>query len=70
MSRASECDEWSASEIRELDALNKLNFAIIVDIPIGRTVLNSMRVFRYKTNEFNIRIQHKNRLVLRGDEAL
>ena len=67
MGRASERDEWSASELRELEALNQLNFAVITDIPIERVLLNSMWVYKYKTDEFNIRKKYKSRLVVRGD---
>ena len=38
MGRESERDEWSASELRELEALNDLNFAVIVDIPLERVL--------------------------------
>ena len=70
MGRASERDEWSASELRELEALNQLNFAVITDIPIERVLLNSMWVYKYKTDEFNIRKKYKSRLVVRGDQAV
>jgi hypothetical protein len=69
MSRAAEREEWAASEKREMDALNELKFADIVDIPLGRTLLPVIWVYAYKTDENGNRVLYKSRLVVRGDMA-
>ena len=67
---ASEREEWVASEGREMDALNELKFAEIVDIPTHRTPLPVIWVYKYKTDEFGNRVLYKSRLVVRGDMAV
>ena len=69
MGRASERDEWKASEKREMDALEELKFALIVPIPPDRTPLPVIWVYKYKTDEYGNRILYKSRLVVRGDMA-
>jgi hypothetical protein len=70
MGRSSERDDWKASEVRELDALNELKFADIVDIPPDRILLPVIWVYKYKTDEFGNRVLFKSRLVVRGDMAV
>jgi len=70
MSRASERELWKASEKREIDALEELNFAEIVDIPEDRTPLPIIWVYKYKTDETGKVVLHKSRLVVRGDLAI
>jgi hypothetical protein len=70
MGRASEREEWVASEKREMDALEELEFARIVDIPPDRTLLPVIWVYKYKTDEFGNRVLYKSRLVVRGDMAV
>ena len=59
MGRASERAEWVASEKRELDALEELEFARIVDIPPDRILLPVIWVYKYKTDEFNNHVLFK-----------
>jgi hypothetical protein len=70
MGRASERDEWVASEKREMDALTELEFAVVVDIPPDRTPLPVIWVYKYKTDEYGNRVLFKSRLVVRGDMAI
>jgi hypothetical protein len=70
MRRVSEKELWSAAEDREFNALEALNFANVVDIPQDRTTLPVMWIYKYKTNEFGIRILYKARLVVRGDMSV
>ena len=70
MARASERDEWIASEKREMDALWELKFAELVPIPPDRILLPSIWVYKYKTDEVGNRVLYKSRLVIRGDKAV
>jgi hypothetical protein len=70
MGRTSEREKWVASEKREMDALNELEFAKIVDIPPDRKLLPVIWVYKYKTDEFGNRVLYKSRLVVRGDMAV
>ena len=70
MSRDSEREDWIASEKREMDALDELNFAEIVDIPSDREPLPVTWVYKYKTDQFGNRVLFKSRLVVRGDLAI
>jgi len=70
MARASERDEWIASEKREMDALWELKFAELVPIPPDRILLPSIWVYKYKTDELGNRVLYKSRLVIRGDKAI
>ena len=70
MSRESERELWSASEDREVDALEELHFADIVDIPPDRTPLQIIWVYKYKTDELGNVVLYKSRLVVRGDLAI
>ena len=70
MKHASEKELWSATEDREFNALEALNFADVVDIPQDRNILQVMWVHKYKTNELGLRILYKDRLVVRGDKSI
>ena len=67
MKRTSERDRWIAAEDREVTALESMHFADVVDIPSDRELLPLMWVYKYKTNQFGVRILYKARLVARGD---
>jgi hypothetical protein len=45
-----EASEWILSENRELNALERLQWAIEVDIPEGAHLLGCKWAYRYKTN--------------------
>jgi len=70
MKRSSEKEYWIAAERKEMDSLERLNFAEIVDIPEGAHLLPCIWVYKYKTNELGERVLYKARIVARGDQAI
>ena len=70
LARSCERDKWIEAERCETDALFKLDFAEVVDIPNDRKILQVIWVYKYKTDEQGRRILYKARLVVRGDMAI
>jgi hypothetical protein len=70
MARPSEKEYWVAAERKEIDSLERLNFAEVVDIPEGANLLPCIWVYKYKTNEHGERVLYKARIVARGDQAI
>ena len=65
-----EASEWKASEDREIDALERLEWVEIVDIPDGAHLLGNMWTYKYKTDIDGKVKLYKSRLVIRGDHAI
>ena len=68
--RTPESAMWRASELREIESLNKNQFAKVVDVPVGRKILNAMWVYTFKRDEEREVKLYKSRLVVRGDQAI
>ena len=62
--------EWQASEARETNSLERLQWAVVVDIPHGVHLLDSKWAYKYKTNIDGSVKLYKSRLVIRGDHAI
>jgi hypothetical protein len=58
------------AESKEMDNLERLQYAEIVDIPEGAHLLPCIWVYKYKTDEHGNRILYKARVVVRGDYAI
>jgi len=65
-----EASEWILSENREMDALERLKWAIEVDIPEGAHLLGCKWAYKYKTNIDGTVKLYKSRVVIRGDHAI
>ena len=68
--RSPESALWKASELREIESLNKNQFAKIVDVPEGRKILNAMWVYTFKRDDSREVQLYKSRCVVRGDQAI
>ena len=65
-----EANEWTLSEDREMSALERLKWAIEVDIPDGAHLLGNKWAYRYKRNIDGTVKLYKSRVVIRGDHAI
>ena len=70
MSRLSERMLWKAGQDLEVDSLNELEFADIVDILETYNLLPCMWVYKYKRDHTGVIKVYKCRIVIRGDFAI